>query len=321
MPVAVRSLIEQGSQVPSQAVSFPGVFSSTVVLDCLADGILVTDIGDESRGPEIVYANPAVCEITGYSVDELVGRSPKILQGPETDRAVMRQVRHDLDNGLFFTGQTINYRKDGIPFIMEWSISALVGQSGRTEYFVAVQRDITLPARRLLKAEHAARTDALTGLPNRFHIDDVLTGGGWLNARLGAAVLVDIDHFKAINDAHGHFVGDEVLRAFAARLNAAVRDGEIVARWGGEEFCILIVGAGDQAAVVAQRIVTDISAHPFATSVGELSMTASAGSAAIGGNCQTAQELLTAADTAMYAAKRLGRNRAVAAQQHLRVAG
>jgi diguanylate cyclase (GGDEF)-like protein/PAS domain S-box-containing protein len=303
-----------------QAFSFPGTLPPTAVLDCLADGILVTDIGDESRGPEIVYANRAVCEITGYSADELVGQSPKMLQGPDTDPAVMRQLRHDLDSGRFFNGQTINYRKDGTPFTMEWSISALVGESGAPEYFVAVQRDVTLPARRLLTAEHAARTDALTGLPNRSHIDDVLDGGGWLNARVGAAVVVDIDHFKAINDTHGHVVGDEVLRAFAGRLTAAVRNGELVARWGGEEFCILIVGAGDQAAPVAQRIVAEISAHPFATSVGELTITASAGSAAIGGDCQTAQDLLIAADTAMYTAKRLGRNRAVTAQHQLRAA-
>jgi PAS domain S-box-containing protein len=180
-----------GSQKTPQAFSFPGTLSPTVVLDCLADGILVTDIGDESRGPEIVYANPAVCEITGYSADELVGQSPKMLQGPDTDPAVMRQLRRDLDSGLFFNGQTINYRKDGTPFTMEWSISTLAGESGHPEYFVAVQRDVTLPARRLLKAEHAARTDPLTGLPNRSHIDDVLDRGGWLNARAGAAVVVD----------------------------------------------------------------------------------------------------------------------------------
>jgi diguanylate cyclase (GGDEF)-like protein/PAS domain S-box-containing protein len=304
----------------SEALSFPGPSPSTAVLDCLADGILITDAGSESDGPKIVYANPAVCEITGYSVDELMGQSPKMLQGPDTDPAVMRQLRHDLDTGHFFNGQTINYRKDGTSFIMEWSISSLDGESGRPEYFVAVQRDATLPARRLLNAEHAARTDVLTGLPNRSHIDDVLEGGGWLNARAGAAIVVDIDHFKAINDTHGHLVGDEVLRAFAGRLTAAVRDGELVARWGGEEFCILIVGAGDRAAEIAERLVADVAAHPFATSVGELVITASAGSAAIGGDCQTAQDLLVAADSAVYAAKRLGRNRAVMAQQQLRVA-
>jgi diguanylate cyclase (GGDEF)-like protein/PAS domain S-box-containing protein len=302
-------------------VPFPGPFSSTEVLDGLSDGILVTDTGDESRGPRIVYVNPAVCEITGYAADELVGQSPRLLQGPDTDPSVVRQVRHDLDGGRSFNGQAVNYRKDGSSFMMEWSISALVGASGHPEYFVAVQRDVTMPARRLLRAEHAARTDVLTGLPNRSHIDNVLDGGGWLNARAGAAVVVDIDNFKAINDTHGHLVGDEVLRAFAARLTAAVRNGELVARWGGEEFCILIVGAGDRAASVARRIVADISAHPFATSVGELTVTASAGSAEIGAGFQTAQELLIAADTAMYTAKRLGRNRAVTAEPQLRAAG
>jgi PAS domain S-box-containing protein len=260
----------------------PAAFSSTQVLDCLADGILVTDVGDGSNGPKIVYANPAVCLITGYSADELLGQSPKMLHGRDTDPAVMRRLREDLDSGHFFNGQAINYRKDGTPFVMEWSISALVGEAGRPEYFVAVQRDVTLPARRLLDAEHAARTDPLTGLPNRSHLNDVLDGGGW--------------------------------------LMASVRNGELVARWGGEEFCVLIVGSGERAASIAERIVSDIAAHPFSTSVGELGITASAGSAAIGGDCQTTKELLLAADSAMYAAKRLGRNRAVAAQQQLGVA-
>jgi diguanylate cyclase (GGDEF)-like protein/PAS domain S-box-containing protein len=298
----------------------PAAFSSTQVLDCLADGILVTDVGDGSNGPKIVYANPAVCLITGYSADELLGQSPKMLHGRDTDPAVMRRLREDLDSGHFFNGQAINYRKDGTPFVMEWSISALVGEAGRPEYFVAVQRDVTLPARRLLDAEHAARTDPLTGLPNRSHLNDVLDGGGWLNTRAGAAIVVDIDHFKVINDTHGHLVGDEVLRGFAGRLMASVRNGELVARWGGEEFCVLIVGSGERAASIAERIVSDIAAHPFSTSVGELGITASAGSAAIGGDCQTTKELLLAADSAMYAAKRLGRNRAVAAQQQLGVA-
>jgi PAS domain-containing protein len=80
----------------SEPFSLPGPFSSTEVLDCLADGILVTDVGDGSDGPKIVYANPAACDITGYSADELVGQSPKLLQGPDTDPAVTRRLREDL---------------------------------------------------------------------------------------------------------------------------------------------------------------------------------------------------------------------------------
>jgi diguanylate cyclase (GGDEF)-like protein/PAS domain S-box-containing protein len=297
----------------SQPTSTFSLFSPIQVLDCLADGIIVTDTGDGTDGPRIVYANPAACEITGYSADELIGHSPKMLQGPETDPAVMLRLRQDLDHGRPFSGQTVNYRRDGTAFIMEWSTSALTVGDGPPEYFLAVQRDVTMPARRLLKAEHAARTDQLTGLPNRSHIDDILAGGGWLNARVGAAVVADIDNFKVINDTYSHLVGDEVLRGVAARLLAAVRDDDLAARWGGEEFCILIVGSGERAASIAQRIVEDISARPFATSVGELAVTVSVGSATVGEDCQTAQQLLLAADHAMYTAKRRGRNRAARA--------
>jgi len=153
-------------------------FPASPVLDCLSDGIIATDTGDE---PVIVYANQAACDITGYDADELVGHSPKVLQGPATDRGVMRQLREDLAAGLPFSGQTTNYRKDGTPFVMEWSISTLADPDGEPAFFVAVQRDATFPARRLLEAQTEARTDPLTGLPNRSHIDQVLDGGGWLS--------------------------------------------------------------------------------------------------------------------------------------------
>ncbi len=282
-------------------------FPASPVLDCLSDGIIATDTGHE---PVIVYANQAACDITGYDADELVGHSPKVLQGPATDRGVMRQLREDLAAGLPFSGQTTNYRKDGTPFVMEWSISTLADPDGEPAFFVAVQRDATFPARRLLEAQTEARTDRLTGLPNRSHIDQVLDGGGWLSTRARSTVVVDIDHFKTLNDSHGHLVGDEVLRLFATRLSATVRNGDLVARWGGEEFCVLMLGDGDDAVVLARRIVAAIAEAPFATSAGDLAVTASAGSATIADGRLSALELLGAADGAMYAAKRSGRNRA-----------
>jgi diguanylate cyclase (GGDEF)-like protein len=202
---------------------------------------------------------------------------------------------------------------------MEWSISTLHGPDGAPAFHIAVQRDATLPARRLLEAEHDARTDPLTGLPNRAHIDDVLSGGGWLDARARSTVVVDIDHFKAVNDTYGHLVGDEILRLVAQRLTASARRGDIVARWGGEEFCILMFGQDDETPrqttqceetiAVADRIVEAVAATPFATSAGQIAVTASAGTACIGGENETAQDLLVAADRAMYSAKRAGRNR------------
>ena len=284
-------------------------FPANPVLDSLCDGVIVTDTGGDLAGPAIVYVNRAACEISGYEPEEMLGHSPKMLQGPATDLRVMRRLHDDLRAGRSFNGQTVNYRKDGTPFVMEWSISTVVGSGGEGTYHVAIQRDATLPARRLMDAEHAANTDPLTGLPNRAHLDRILEGGSWLSRRARSAVVIDIDKFKAINDTYGHLVGDEVLRSFPRRLTDTVRAGDLIARWGGEEFCVLMLGESDHAAVLAERIVAAVSETPFHTSAGDLAVTASVGSASINEDRQTALELLSAADGALYTAKRRGRNR------------
>jgi diguanylate cyclase (GGDEF)-like protein/PAS domain S-box-containing protein len=288
------------------------VFSAGEVLDCLSDGVIATDASDGS----IVYVNRAACEITGYAPEELLGHSPRMLQGEDTDLGVMRRLRDDLAAGRPFSGEAVNYRKDGTPFVMEWTTSTLTGADGEAAFHVAVQRDATMPARRLLDAEREARTDPLTGLPNRRHIDDILGGGGWLVTRARSTIVVDVDHFKDVNDTYGHVVGDEVLRLVARRLASAARSGDIVARWGGEEFCVLMLGQGDAeaqdeaSAGLARRIVETVASSPFSTSAGDIAVTVSAGSASLSSACSTAPDLLRAADRAMYSAKRRGRNRA-----------
>jgi diguanylate cyclase (GGDEF)-like protein/PAS domain S-box-containing protein len=290
--------------------TFPG----TLVLDYLADGILVTDVDlDREGGPRVVYVNRAFCEITGYDREELIGGSPAILQGTATDPTVIRRLREDLIAGRSFAGQTINYRKDGTPFMMEWSIAVIPGEDGSPAWFAAVQRDATLPAHRLLAAEHEARIDELTGLPNRRHCDEILAGGAWLSSRARSALIIDVDSFKSINDAHGHLVGDEVLRGIGGRLRAAVRDGDLVARWGGEEFCVLTLDGTPGAGGLPDRLLRAIGDITYPTAAGPLRVTASIGCAALRADLFDAQTLLDAADEAMYKAKRAGGNRVVTA--------
>jgi diguanylate cyclase (GGDEF)-like protein/PAS domain S-box-containing protein len=294
----------------------PSIFPASVVLDHLADGVLATDADlDQPGGPRIVYANRAVGEITGYSPDELLGQSPRVLQGLDTDPAVIRHLSADLRQGRPFAGQTVNYRKDGTPFVMEWSISAVPGNDGAPQWFVAVQRDATLPARRLLDAERDARMDPLTGLPNRRHCDDVLASGAWLSSRASCALVIDLDHFKSINDTHGHLVGDEVLREIGGRLRLAVRDGDFVARWGGEEFCVLTLSGHGGASELGARLLEVIASAPIATAAGPLTVTASIGCVVLGDAASDAQAMLEAADAAMYEAKRSGRNRVCVARE------
>ena len=295
-------------------MSDPGLFPATPVLDHLADGVLATDADlDWPGGPCIVYANRAFTEITGYEQAELLGASPRMLQGPETDRAVMDRLREDLRAGRPFAGQAINYRKDGTPFMMEWSIAAMHDGNGSPRWFVAVQRDATLPARRLLQAETDARIDPLTGLPNRRHFDDVLAEGAWLSSRARSALVIDLDHFKAINDTYGHLIGDEVLREIAARLRRIVGDDDMVARWGGEEFCVLTLNDGRGARALAETVLEAIADEPCSTSAGALRVTASIGCGTLHSALSGARALLEAADVAMYQAKRGGRNRVCSA--------
>jgi len=284
------------------------------VLDHLADGILITDVDlDHEGGPRVVYVNAALCEITGYDRDELIGASPAVLQGPATDPVVLRRLRDDLTAGRSFAGQTINYRKDGTPFMMEWSIAVIPGEDGSPRWFAAVQRDATLPAHRLLAAENKARIDELTGLPNRRHCDEILAGGAWLASRARSAMIIDVDRFKSINDTHGHLVGDQVLRGIGGRLRTAVRDGDLVARWGGDEFCVLILDGTPGVGGLPERLLQAIGDVAYPTTAGPLRVTASIGCAALRDDVPDAQALLHAADEAMYEAKRAGGDRVVTA--------
>ncbi|QDT02062.1 Sensor protein FixL [Rubripirellula lacrimiformis] len=107
------------------------------------NSVLVTTAELDLPGPQILYANTAFTRLTGYGVSELLGKTPRILQGPETDKNVLKRLRSTLQDGKDFVGRTVNYRRDGTPFELEWVISHLRDSDGRTTHYVAVQRDIT----------------------------------------------------------------------------------------------------------------------------------------------------------------------------------
>lgn len=164
-------------------------------------------------------------------------------------------------------------------------------------------------------AVELAKTDALTGAANRRHVDEVLSemlGAGGPPVGL---LLLDIDDFKTVNDRHGHRVGDEVLIEIVGRLKRALRPEDVVARWGGEEFLLLCRAETHEGLrATAERLRAAVCQQPFPTTVGELAITISVGALACRGSTEAADSLIDAADGALLAAKRAGKNRTVLAR-------
>ncbi|MDT4939677.1 MAG: two-component system, cell cycle response regulator, partial [Pseudonocardiales bacterium] len=166
------------------------------------------------------------------------------------------------------------------------------------------------------RAIELAMTDALTGAANRRHVDRVLTELLRTGGPPIGVLLLDIDDFKDINDRHGHRVGDEVLIEIVARLERVMRPEDVVARWGGEEF-LLVCRAEERESMhaVAERIRAVVSEAPFPTTAGAIPVTVSVGAVASDGRAQSPDPLVDAADEALLAAKRAGKNRIVVARR------
>lgn len=194
-------------------------------------------------------------------------------------------------------------------------------QQARNAGLAAVNAALTdsLSRQKLLQEEleRLASTDPLTGLYNRRALQEMGEREFARSRRTGrpfAVVLVDVDHFKHINDQHGHAVGDEVLAELADRLRRNVRTVDLVARWGGEEFCLLLVESDAVGAVItAQRLRAAVADGPFETTAGSLPVTVSLGVAGVEADTASLGELISRADGALYEAKHAGRDRHVLA--------
>jgi len=174
------------------------------------------------------------------------------------------------------------------------------------------------------RAVQLAMTDTLTGAANRRHVDRVLTDLLLTTGPPVGVLLLDIDDFKEINDRHGHRVGDEVLVEVVRRLRSAVRPDDVVARWGGEEFLLLCrAERRESVRAIAERIRTGVGERPIATAAGDVPITVSVGAVTSRGVVQAADPLIDAADAALLAAKRAGKDRTVVARpprRHVRAA-
>jgi len=261
----------------------------------------------------LIYVNAAFERITGYRREEVIGRNCRLLQGSDRDQPELDKIRRAIAEQRDGQALLRNYRKDGSLF---WNMLYVTPvrdpRSGAVTHFVGVQHDITELKRYQDELEHQANHDALTGLANRNLLKDRLHQQLALAHRYKrtfSVAFIDLDNFKLINDSLGHDVGDRLLRIAGERLAACVRDGDTVARPGGDEFVLLVAERSNEGGAyrVVQRVMAAL-APPFQIDHREFNVTCSVGIASFPRDGQDAETLLRNADTAMYRAKESGRN-------------
>jgi len=271
------------------------------------DAVLITEAEPiDLPGPRIIYVNDAFTRMTGYSAEEVLGRTPRLLQGPLSSRVTLDRLRAALARWESITVEMCNYRKDGTEFWVEFSIVPVTNAHGWYTHWVSVQRDIT--ARKQIDSlRHQATHDALTELPNRVLLQDRLTqalADAARDATPIALLLLDLDRFKEINDTLGHHVGDQLLQRIGPRVLELLRGADTMARLGGDEFAVLLPGAEEAAATALATEILAALAVPFMLEGQSLDVGASIGIALAPAHGDDAATLLRHADVAMYVAKR-----------------
>ena len=266
---------------------------------------------------KITYINPAVERMRGFTPEEAMRQSPEEIQPPESAAIgadYYQRLFASIEAGTeppIFRGEQQYYRRDGSIMTGELQVIPHVDGTGKVVELIGVTRDISDRKAAEAALHNLAVTDTLTGVWNRRQGTDLIAAD--LSARRPGQALsllmLDIDHFKSINDTYGHQAGDNVLIEVASRVRRSLRGNDVVARWGGEEFVVLLRDCAlPDALRLAEEIRFTIAEVPFGT-LGTL--TVSIGAAEIRAN-ENLASWLGRADQALYRAKRAGRNEVVA---------
>lgn len=274
----------------------------------IANAVFITD-----EHGHIIWANDAFSRLSGYSLEDSLGRTPAILQSGEQGPAFYAKLWETiLLHGQVWQGEVIDRRKDGSLYAVEEVITPLFNDDGAITNFIAIQHDITDSRQERERDHFLAYHDAVTGLPNRtffLSVQEQAIAHAKRTQESLATLFLDLDNFKPVNDNMGHYRGDQLLNAVADRLRGAVRKEDTVARFGGDEFAILLTGdleMGVVAALAAKLIAT--VAQPFHIRDEKVNVTASIGISIYPADAQDAVTLLDTADHAMYMAKNAGGN-------------
>ena len=270
-------------------------------------GIIITD-----PAGTIIDANPAFCRMSEYALDEILGGNPRLLKSGMQDDAFYRGMWATLARCGAWRGEIVNRKKSGALFPLMLEINTVKDSHGQVSHYVGMFSDIADLKQAQRRLEQLATHDALTGLPNRTLLGDRLSqavSAARRNGRPLAVCFLDIDGFKAVNDSHGHEVGDRLLVQVAERLGRVTRAADTVCRLGGDEFVIVLVefgGIGELGGVL-ERILGELR-QPYDLGDQTKRLTASIGVTTFPDDDSEPDSLIRHADHAMYEAKSAGRD-------------
>lgn len=289
------------------------MLKQNLALEAAANAIFITD-------PEgyIEWANQAFLNMTGYKMDEVVDSNPKhLIFSGQQDYDFYTDMWQTISSGQVWHGDLINRKKDESLYDEHMTITPVLNAEGIITNYIAVKDDITHRKQIEKEVEKLAFYDALTRLPNRRLFLNRLKKA-ILQSRhrqtYSALLFIDLDHFKNLNDSYGHDVGDLLIIEVASRITSCLRENDLVARLGGDEFVVILENIGKDSTeinssvlTICEKVLESVAAESKLNSITYTS-TCSIGVCLFMDEYQRAEDILKRADTAMYEAKKSGRN-------------
>ncbi len=295
-------------EITDQKIAEEKLQLSAKVFNETNEGIMITN----AQGI-IIEVNPAFCEISGFSRDEVVNRNPNILNSDRQSPEFYANMWKAIIKLGYWQGEIWNRKKDGALYAELLSISSIRNGEGKVLQYVGIFTDITHSKKQQESLEHMAHYDVLTQLPNRTLLENRFTQAlahSKQKQNTLAVCFLDLDDFKPINDLYGHKTGDQLLVEVANRLKTIIRDEDTVSRQGGDEFALLLgdIDSFPHCEQMLKRII-NLLAQPYLIDDRPLIISASIGVTLYPTDDSDLDTLMRHADQAMYEAKIAGRNR------------